>query len=165
MRKLYKCSECGREVVILSKGMCPLCRSKSVPKKPRAAIKSKPKKKATNYSNFYRMCIEELFTLKMSEYSGKAIICPTTCNICHILPKRIYKSVAEDRGNIIFLTDEEHNKFDKFLDSMDLDGLKSEMPGLYSMMMTKVRALLADEKIKERGRLIYAIEKEIELNN
>lgn len=161
-RKLYKCSNCDREVPILSKGMCPLCRSKSLPPKERKPLKCKPKKKSTNYSDFYSQCLTELYTIKMSEYSGRSILYPTVCNVCHILPKRIYKSVAEDRENIIFLTNEEHDKLDRYLDSMDMEGLKKDMNKLYLIVLSRVCGMLLEDKVKERGRLIYAIEKEIE---
>lgn len=160
-RKLYVCS-CGRKVPILSKGLCPLCRSKQLPKKERKPISSKARvKKSTNYSGFFASCLEELSTIKISEYSGRPIPYPTTCNVCHILPKRIYKSVAEDRGNIIFLTESEHHELDKYLDTMDLDSLENKMPGLYNMVLNRVFLLIQEEKIEERGRLIYEIEEKL----
>lgn len=153
IRKLYECKECGRKVIILSKGLCQVCRSKTKP-----AARRKPRKKSHNYSGFYRACIEELFTIKISEYSGRSIIYPTTCNICHILPKRTYKSVAENRDNIVFLTEEEHSKYDKFLDCIDLPGLRVSMPGLYDLTIRRVSKMIDQGKIIERGRLIYELE-------
>lgn len=156
--KLYECKECGRKVIILSKGLCQVCRSKTKPAVRRKPVVARPKKKSHNYSEFYRGCIERLSTLKISEYSGQSIAMPTTCNICHILPKRIYKSVAEEPDNIIFLTAEEHTKYDRFLDCMDLPGLRSSMPGLYDLTIRRVSKMVDQGKIKERGRLIYELE-------
>lgn len=162
-KKLYECHECGAMVVILSKGLCPRCRKKQMPAKKRTPIKSKIKIKPENenYSAFYAECIEELSNYRMSEYSGKPIYNIGTCNICHILPKRIYKSVAKDRRNIIFLTQEEHTRFDYLLDTMDLDKLKIEMPLLYNIVIQRVKLMNDEKSILECGRLKDRIEEEI----
>lgn len=69
--------------------------------------------------------------------------------------------MAEDRGNIIFLTESEHHELDKYLDTMDLDSLENKMPGLYNMVLNRVFLLIQEEKIEERGRLIYEIEEKL----
>lgn len=152
-RKLYKCKECGREVAILSKGLCPGCRSKQLPKKAAKPIRMKSKKKEVSYTSFYEKCLEELHTRKFSDYSGKPIVCPTVCNVCHILPKRKYKSVAEDRANIFFLTDEEHTEYDRLMDTLDFETMKSKMPDLYYMTIGRFRSMFEASKIEERGKL------------
>ena len=60
--------------------------------------------------------------------TGKAIHFPTVCNVCHILPKRLYKSVATCRDNIVFLHESEHTVFDMYLDRMEFDKLETEFP-------------------------------------
>lgn len=152
-RRLYKCKECGREVVILSKGLCPGCRSRQLPKKQVKPIRARPKKKEKSYSSFYAECLGILSERRMSDFSGKHIPIPSVCNVCHILPKRRYKSVAEDMDNIIFLTDEEHTRYDYLLDTLDLDTMKKESPLLYFLTLTRFQSLRLSGKVKETGKL------------
>lgn len=165
-RKLYKCRECGREVVILSKGLCPYCRSKELPKKERKPIKTKVKvkKEEENYSSFFAKHIEKLEEIKMSMLSGKSIYYPSTCNICHILPKRRYKSVAKEDLNILYLTQEEHTRFDYLLDTLDFDNLKKEFEHIYDLAIIRVEMMSIQGMIKERGKLIEEFEKHFTQN-
>jgi len=74
--------------------------------------------------------------------SGQIITHPTRSNVCHIFPKRNYKSVNTNPQNIIFLTFEEHTKLDYYLDRMDLDGLSKEMPIAWKHIVEQVNNLL-----------------------
>ena len=109
--------------MIRSHGLCQACRSKELtPKKKNriTSIKNSSKKKKLenpDLSGFFRLMLEELNNSRMS-MTGKAIHFPTVCNVCHILPKRIYKSVATCRDNIVFLHESEHTVFDMYLDRM-----------------------------------------------
>lgn len=151
LSKLYPCKKCGRLVLIRSKGLCPACRAKEMPNK------TVQRKKREGLSDFYKEMLEVLESSRMS-YTGKPIHSPTVCNVCHILPKRIYKSVAQDRDNIIFLTDEEHTKFDRCLDCLEFKKLESDTPIVWRRVLQQIKKMLDDGKIQERGRLINAIE-------
>ena len=156
---LYSCEKCGRLVKVRSKGLCPSCRSKELREskkenKEKVLHKKKVYRKNTNpeLSGFFRIMLDELSEVRMS-MTGKPIHFPTVCNVCHILPKRIYKSVATERDNVIFLTDEEHNRFDRLLDEMDFDSLEKEFGAIW---MYAVRKIL-NMNVKEKGRLITEI--------
>lgn len=162
-QRKYKCRNCGKEVVILSKGLCPYCRSKELPKKERKPIKLKVKVKSKeeNYSSFFAKHIEILSGSRMS-LSGRSIYEPSTCNICHILPKRKYKSVAKEDLNIIYLTHDEHTRFDYLLDTLDFDNLKKEFWYIYKLTVSRVERMSSQGMIVERGRLIEEFEKHFE---
>lgn len=76
-----------------------------------------------------------------SEESGVAIPEPTRANICHIFPKRIYKSVQADVMNCVYLTLEEHTRFDQLLDKMDFETLEQEFK-CWSLVLSRVENLL-----------------------
>lgn len=157
----YKCRECGREVSILSKGLCPYCRSKELPKKERKPIRSrvKSKREDDNYSSFFAKHIEILSEKRMSMFSGKSIYMPSTCNICHILPKRRYKSVAKEDLNILYLTHDEHTRFDYLLDTLDFENLRKEFGDIYRLAVMRVEYMSLQGMIKEHGRLLDEFEK------
>ena len=97
--------------------------------------------------------LDELNERKMSE-TGRSIPFPTVCNVCHILPKRMYKSVAKKRKNIIFLTDTEHTRFDYLLDTLNFDLLESEFGHVWKKAVEAILYMEQQGMIKERGRLI-----------
>lgn len=150
---MYKCEVCGREVAIRSKGMCPICRKKSLEgeKKP---VKKTPKE---NYSDFYASHIRRLLLTKTS-VTGRPIAYPTVCNICHIFPKRMYKSVAKDDYNIIYLTQDEHTFMDRCLDEMDLVKIKERMPDVYAVILSRYEKI--KDRIEESGKLKTLLEDE-----
>lgn len=63
-----------------------------------------------------------------------------------------------DDDNIVYLTDGEHGVLDRYLDSMDICGLKKDNPVLYNIAMASYRK--TKDRIKERGRLIEVFEKQ-----
>lgn len=89
--------------------------------------------------------LEKLEDFRMS-YTGRPIACPTVANVCHILPKRIYKSVAEDEENIIFLTLEEHTRFDRLLDSLEFGTIEKEFPMVWLRVLRQVASMLEKGK-------------------
>ena len=152
--KLYPCEKCGRMVPVRSKGLCPSCRQKEkgyMKKKPIGASNKNP-----GIPGFFRLMLEKLEYSRMS-YTGRPINFPTAANICHILPKRTYKSVSMDEENIIFLTDEEHTRFDELIDRLEFEKLESEYGFVWKRAVRQVLSMESKEKIKERGRLIIEI--------
>lgn len=158
-KRTYVCDRCGREVRIRSKGLCPACRAKELSenkeRKPflHKTISSKKKTKDPELSGFFRLMLDKLNERKMSE-TGRSIPFPTVCNVCHILPKRIYKSVAKERLNILFLTNEEHTRFDHLLDTLDFEGLEKEFGFVWWKAVNRINTMEKNGYIKERGRLI-----------
>lgn len=160
-RKGYECKKCGRVVAIRSKGLCPSCRSKELQKETGVKKKELHKKvyrKKTNpeLSGFFRLMVEKLQEIGVS-MTGLPIHSPTVCNVCHILPKRWYKSVATEEDNILFLTESEHTRFDSLLDRMDFGGLEKEFNSIWRFAVRMVLKMENKGLIKERGRLIIEI--------
>lgn len=152
-QKKKKCKTCNRETYIFSKGDCKVCAVKRYSKK--TAVKTQ------NRRDFFKSnvggkgyCIE----------SGTLISPITVWNLCHIFPKRIYKSIETNEYNIILLTAEMHAKLDGYLDSMDLDGLKKNMPKSYDFIIANFEIL--EPLIEERsGKLFNLIRVEHEKQN
>lgn len=157
--KLYPCEKCGRMVPIRSKGLCPSCRSKEKPIK-KSYIKNKPaggdKKSNPGLSGFFLYMLGKLELMKTS-LTGKPIPLPTVCNVCHILPKRYYKSVAMNEDNILFLTDEEHTRFDYLLDCMEFKKLETEFRFVWKVALKRIYKMLSEGVIEENGKLINNI--------
>ena len=162
MAKKYPCKQCGVEVIIRSKGLCPLCRKKEVGEKPRKAIKSlSPKRKTSSFEN--KIIMGEYFShhlnlCRQSENSGVFISEPTRVNICHLLPKRIYKSVKDNIDNCIYLTQDEHTRFDYLLDTLNLDKIHQEMPVAYKILFERLEKILP--LVQEKGKLLFKLEEE-----
>lgn len=83
--------------------------------------------------------------------TGKPIYYPSAANICHLYPKRRYKSVATDDRNVVYLTLEEHNMFDRLLDCMEFDRLLKEFGGVW-IKIARTMTDLAPE-VEEEGKL------------
>ena len=156
-RKLYPCTKCGTKVPIRSKGLCGMCRQQqrieegelTVKKYSIKPISTKRKKEKTEE----RECLDAFFKYQLlkleknpySEESGTLISEPTTANICHILPKRKaggFPSVKCNLTNCIFLTIQEHNRFDKLLDERDYEKLEKEFPKSWKKACEKLKFLL-----------------------
>lgn len=101
--------------------------------------------------------LEKLEDSRIS-YTGKPIHFPTVCNVCHILPKRFYKSVATEEQNIIFLSDSEHTRFDHLLDCLEFDKLEQEFPGVWKIALDRIKTMMKENKIKECGKLMLEIQ-------
>ena len=83
--------------------------------------------------------------------TGAYIPCPGVSNICHLYPKRKYKSVAEDNDNIIYLTADEHTRFDYLLDTMDFSRLLDEFGNVWLLAARRMRDLTP--RVEEDGKL------------
>lgn len=158
-KKLYPCSECGRMVPIRSKGLCPSCRNRQHPLKKGAPIVSRKKAKPQPLRDLFSRHVEFLNTNGgLSMESGRSLLPATSCNVCHILPKRTYKSVADNDLNIIYLTLDEHQRFDGLLDCLEFDKIQMEFPRVWKIVLQRVNMMLAKNLISERGKLLNALE-------
>lgn len=147
---MLPCERCGRMVTIRSKGLCPACRAKELPPKERAAIRVKAKPKGKGIAVFFGAHVARLSMTRRSA-TGAYIPCPGVSNICHLYPKRKYKSVAEDNDNIIYLTADEHTRFDYLLDTMDFSRLLDEFGNVWLLAARRMRDLAP--KVEEDGKL------------
>ena len=125
------CKACGKETFIFSKGECVYCAKKRYVKKKTVKRVDRRKffKVMTGKSG---LCVE----------SGAYIKELKSVNICHIFPKRTYKSIETDENNIIILNHDNHPKLDSYLDRNDIAGLKENMPNSYSYILIKLKELL-----------------------
>lgn len=157
-RKTYKCKKCGRSVLIRSHGLCQICRSKELHPKKNKILTCSKKRKLENLdlSRFFRLMLEELNESRMS-MTGASIHNPTVCNVCHILPKRTYMSVATKRDNIIFLTLDEHTMFDSYLDCLDFEKLESVFPFIWKYAVKKVIDMYESGMVEEKGNILLSI--------
>ena len=137
-------------VAVRSKGLCQVCRAKELPPKGRTAIRAKAKPRGRSLAVFFGAHVAKLSMIRRSA-TGAYIPCPGVSNICHLYPKRKYKSVAEDNDNIIYLTADEHIRFDYLLDTMDFSRLLDEFGNVWLFIAKKMRDLAP--KVEENGKL------------
>lgn len=135
----YPCKECGKMVRIRSKGLCPLCRSKSKPKNKRLDV-------------FFREQIEKLKVSPYSVEDGDTIYKPSRKNICHILPKRHFKSVESNELNIVYLTWQQHSDFDRLIDTGDFEGLQEKFPNTCLLIENRLPLLL--DEVTESHKML-----------
>ena len=135
------CIECGKETYIFSKGRCRYCTQKTYKKPSQITEKTKALKK--EQSNVRDVYFNTLIPLcNKSEESGTLIYYPTRVNICHIFPKRTYKSVQANLDNHIFLTLDEHTRYDYLLDTFNFRALEKEFPKAWKITLQRVAKLL-----------------------
>ena len=173
-KKLYKCKYvggCDTEQPILSKGLCnfhrmqerkaegtlPVYKNKINP----YTIKAKEKRTAerSELPSFFQDQIEILSKNPISQQSGKAISAPNSLNICHILPKRKgggFPSVQSHPDNVLYLTWDEHTRFDALLDRRDYSTLEQEFDVVWPIAIEKVRKLI--DIVTERNKVYFSLE-------
>lgn len=171
--KLYKCRhpDCDIEQPILSKGLCNYHRflerqeENSIPKykKTIKSFNEKNKKKRIQerscLSEFFDYHLIELNKKPFSEESSTLIKEPSIVNIAHILPKRKqggFPSIQCHLDNYIYLTWEEHNRFDKLLDEGNLEQIEKEFPNCWQIIWKRLKKLLP--LCLERNKLYFKLE-------
>lgn len=148
--KNKKCIECGREdLPHFSNKRCYYCARKSY-SKPKQVVKTEEKSELDNY---YDRKIKASRIEPFSFESGKTIYNISRKNICHLLPKRTYKSVSCHDDNFVLLTFEEHTRFDHLLDKFRLDDVANEFPKTFQLLLQFVKNnqyILENKKLKEQ---------------
>lgn len=99
-----------------------------------------------------------LLRCERSLESGQPIPNPTRANICHIFPKRLYKSVQANVENCIYLTLSEHTRFDQLLDTNNFKQLEQEFK-CWDTVLKRIKFLLP--QVKENGKLKTLLEEYI----
>lgn len=148
-RKRKVCKGCELLKFIFSKKMCKNCASKDYKG-------LKPKTKREGYTDFFN----SFGDVGVCQETGQKINNLKNANICHIFPKRKYKSISRDKDNIIILTWQNHILLDTFLDAMDLESIKNLMPNSYEYIIAKAESLLPI--IEERGKLYFILKDTID---
>lgn len=134
-QKNKKCVSCGREnQPWFSKKRCQRCATieDSKPLNRGASIK-KQTEKNKSYRKSQSEIRDEYFQhhislCKVSEESGVPISEPTRANICHLFDKARHPSVQANLYNFVYLTLDEHTRFDQLLYQHDFERLEKEFP-------------------------------------
>lgn len=111
-------------------------------KKMTAKTRGLNKEKQAVLKPYFEHHQDKLYKNPVSEASGELLYAPFTVNICHIFPKRIYKSVQDNLLNCVYLTWQEHQDFDRMLDVFDFRGIEKKFPKLWEIVLKRAKDLL-----------------------
>lgn len=165
------CIECGRDdQPWFSKKRCRGCaiitNSKSAISVARKAIT-----KQTEKNKLYRKsqsAIRDTYfeyhiaNCKSSEHSGVTIYNPTRANCCHLFDKARHPSVQGNVINCVYLTLDEHTRFDQLLYSHQFNKLEEEFPNAWASARSRMRLLLPE--VKEETKFKSKFEEWIQSN-
>lgn len=150
IQKNKTCIECGRsDLPHFSNKRCIYCAKKSY-KKP---VKLFSKKEKPLLDIYFDERLKESEKNPFSFETNKWIRELSRKNICHLLPKRTYKSVEANEDNFVLLTYEEHTRFDHLLDLYRFDDLIKEFPKSFQKLIDFVndnQDILEDGKLKQK---------------
>lgn len=128
-RKKKICKECGQETFIFSKGRCKNCSMKDY-----GRIKKKPAKKDENLEQFFD---KHLQLLQQKPYciETNKLLTLGKIHIAHLLPKRNHKSVATSDNNVVYVSWEVHQDFDRLLDQHRFQDIKNKYPIIWKSLL------------------------------
>ena len=157
------CELCGRKVNIRAtikhgehkgKKTCPVCKEKSEPKtgtsgpplrqstqKTLAKQKARSIRRTVYFDHHIKLCTR-------SEESNTYIRVASRANICHLFAKGLHPSLEADLRNVVYLTIDEHTKFDNLLFAKDFPALEKAFKNCWSKVCDRFAALLPDCKDK-----------------
>ena len=142
------CKNCQTEQYIFSKGRCQRCATieDNKPLKRGSTIKKQTEKNKANRKS--QSAIRDVYfdyhirNCRSSEHSGTIIFFPTRANCCHLFDKARHPSVQGNLINCVYLTLDEHTRFDQLLFSHDFDKLEEEFPNAWASARGRMRLLL-----------------------
>lgn len=156
------CKSCQTEQYLFSKGRCKICTGKE-DQKPlqRTQIKQKayrivPQTQKNKDFKKERSGIRDAYfehhinLCERSEESGKSIYEPTRANICHLFDKSRHPSLQGNLNNFVYLTLDEHTRFDQLLYTHEFEKLEKEFPKAWLKVCERMKELLSlcEEKTK-----------------
>ena len=153
MVKNKKCVSCGREdQPWFSKKRCKRCATieDSKPLKRGTTIKKQTDKNKTYRKS--QSTIRDVFfdyhirNCRSSEHSGTIIFFPTRANCCHLFDKARHPSVQGNLINCVYLTLDEHTRFDQLLYSHEFEKLEEEFPNAWKSASGRMVLLLPEVK-------------------
>lgn len=156
------CKNCQTEQYIFSKGRCQRCATieDSKPLKRGTTIK-----KQTEKNKSYRKSQSEIrdryfdfhiSLCKASDESGVPIPNPTRANICHLFDKARHPSVQANIYNCVYLTLDEHTRFDQLLYQHEFDKLEQEFPNAWEK--AKRAMVMVSYAVTERTKFFIKFE-------
>jgi hypothetical protein len=95
-----------------------------------------------------------------SEHSGGNIFFPTRANCCHLFDKARHQSVQGNLINCVYLTLDEHTRFDQLLYSHQFDKLSKEFPNAWAHAVNRMKLLLPE--VKEETKFKHRFEEWIQ---
>lgn len=142
------CKNCQTEQYIFSKGRCQRCATieDNKPLKRGSTIKKQTEKNKANRKS--QSAIRDVYfdyhirNCRSSEHSGTIIFYPTRANCCHLFDKARHPSVQGNLINCVYLTLDEHTRFDQLLYSNEFDKLEEEFPNAWASARGRMRLLL-----------------------
>lgn len=161
------CKSCDTEQFIFSKGRCKKCATieDSKPLNRGAVIKKQTEKNKSHrksqseirntYFDFH------LGLCKASDESGVPIPNPTRANICHLFDKARHPSVQANIYNCIYLTLDEHTRFDQLLYQHEFDKLEQEFPNAWEK--AKRAMVMVSYAVTERTKFFIKFEEWMKL--
>jgi hypothetical protein len=146
------CKNCQTEQYIFSKGRCQRCATieDSKPLKRGSTIKKQTDKNKANRKS--QSAIRDVYfdyhirNCRSSEHSGTIIFFPTRANCCHLFDKARHPSVQGNLINCVYLTLDEHTRFDQLLYSNEFDKLEEEFPNAWKSASGRMVLLLPEVK-------------------
>lgn len=150
---------------LFSKGNCQFCATKlakpSFKKATTLKPNFKPKPKNKELTTFFELKILQLYKTRRSEESGLPIPHPTRGNICHLLDKSRHPSVASHSENYVFLTWDEHARFDQLLFAHDFKKIAKEFPNSWPTVLKRLESVIP--ACTEQTKFLEALENLTEL--
>lgn len=137
MIKTSKCKECDRNA--FSKGLCQIHQPKKSIKQSRESSQNTKLEKQDKRNNYFEYHLERC--VRSSE-SFKQIIEPTRANICHLIDKGRHESLQDNVENCIYLTWEEHTRFDELLFSHRFEDIEKEFKNSWPKTCISYKKLL-----------------------
>jgi hypothetical protein len=146
------CKNCQTEQYIFSKGRCQRCATieDSKPLKRGTTIKKQTEKNKVIRKS--QSAIRDVYfdyhihNCRSSEHSGTIIFFPTRANCCHLFDKARHPSVQGNLINCVYLTLDEHTRFDQLLYSNEFDKLEEEFPNAWKSASGRMVLLLPEVK-------------------
>jgi hypothetical protein len=146
------CKSCGTEQFIFSKNRCQRCATieDSKPLKRGSTINKQTEKNKSYRKSQY--AIRDTYfeyhiaNCRGSEHSGVSILFPTRANCCHLFDKARHSSVQANLINCVYLTLDEHTRFDQLLYSHEFDKLEEEFPNAWASAKGRMKLLLPEVK-------------------
>ena len=142
-KKVHIC-DCGRKSYGFKK--CGVCRAKSYNEKSKIR-KANVSCAGEDIGSFFERHINGLKNRggRCAE-CGAVIATPDSKNVCHVLPKSIFKSIATTDENIIYMCWAHHSMYDSSWD-------KAKSMKIWPIIAGRVRAMLPI--IKERHKILH----------
>jgi hypothetical protein len=167
-QKKKVCKNCNTEQYLFSKGRCQRCATieDNKPLKRGSVINTQTEK-----NKLYRKsqsAIRDTYfeyhiaNCRSSEHSGVSILFPTRANCCHLFDKARHPSVQANLINYVYLTLDEHTRFDQLLYSHQFDKLEDEFPNAWASAKGRMRLLLPE--VKEETKFKSKFEEWIQSN-